>query len=262
MKPPVRPRRPHRPQGWRATASEWRRQVGLGLRQRRRLALGLALAAVAAVAASVFLVLAEAVVEGEPLAIDRALLLALRNPADPTDPLGPWWVELMMRDITALGSTAVLALLALSTLGYLLLLRKWGTALIVLCSVAGGAGASHVLKLLVQRPRPDLVPHGVPVLTLSFPSGHATSSAVVFLTLGALLASLQSSRKAAVYILASAASITALVGLSRVYLGVHWPSDVLAGWALGAGWAAACLMVSLWLRERSGQALPAQTDPA
>ncbi|UZD55255.1 phosphatase PAP2 family protein [Caldimonas aquatica] len=229
---------------------------GWALLRERGLLVPLGLLAAVSLAAWVFLELAGEVVEGETLALDRALLLALRDPADLSDPLGPWWVELMMRDITALGSTAVLALVGCAALGYLLLAGKWGSGLLVAASVGGGLVASQVLKLWIERPRPDLVPHGVPVLTLSFPSGHATMSAVVYLTLGALLAGLQPRRRMAAYILAVAVLLTGLVGVSRVYLGVHWPTDVLAGWALGAAWALLCLLVSTVLRWRAGQRLP------
>lgn len=239
---------------WRNRWPQWQR--------RRALARPLALALLVCVGAWVFLELADAVREGEEMALDRVLLLALRNPADLSDPLGPRWFELVMTDLTALGGGTVLTVLTLATLGYLLLLRKWGTALMVACSVGGGALASQLLKLLIERPRPDLVPHGVQVLTLSFPSGHATMSASVYLTLGVLLASLQGSRRAAVYLLLVAGLLTLAIGISRVYLGVHWPSDVLAGWSLGAAWALLCLMVSLWLRDRSGQALPALHEEA
>jgi undecaprenyl-diphosphatase len=222
--------------------------------ERRALLAPLLLALMAAFSAWAFIELADEVVDGETDALDRRLLLALRHADDPGDPWGPWWLELTMRDLTALGSTAVLTLVTLAAAGYLLLMRRAGAALMVACAVGGGLAASHGLKWLIERPRPDLVPHGVPVLTLSFPSGHATMSAVVYLTLGVLLASLQPSRRAALYLLGVAVLLTVLVGFSRVYLGVHWPSDVLAGWSLGAAWAAACLLVSQWLRRRSGQA--------
>lgn len=235
-----------------------RRWAGLppswALLRERGLLVPLGLLAAVSLAGWVFVELAGEVVEGETQALDRALLLALRNPQDLADPLGPWWLELMMRDITALGSTAVLALVGLAAVGYLLLAGKWGSALMVIASIGGGLLASQGLKLWIERPRPDLVPHGVPVLTLSFPSGHATMSAVVYLTLGALLAGLQPRGRMAAYILAVALLLTGLVGVSRVYLGVHWPTDVLAGWALGAAWALLCLLVSTLLRWRAGQA--------
>ncbi len=128
--------------------------------------------------------------------------------------------------------------------------RKGHAALFVLASVAGGALISQTMKLAYARPRPDLVPHGAEVFTASFPSGHSMMSAVVYLTLGALLARTQTDRAVKAYILAVAVLLTVLVGVSRVYLGVHWPTDVLAGWALGGVWALICLLVMLWLQTR------------
>jgi len=96
---------------------------------------------------------------------------------------------------------------------------------------------SFVLKDIMDRPRPDLVSHLVDVQTSSFPSGHATLSAVVYLTIGALLAREQPSRGLRFYVMAVAILATMLIGCSRVYLGVHWPTDVLAGWAIGSAWA-------------------------
>ncbi len=120
----------------------------------------------------------------------------------------------------------------------------------MLFSVIGGVIVSQGAKLAFARPRPELVPHGAEVYTASFPSGHAMMAAVVYLTLGALLARTQSGRNVKTYVLAVALTLTLLVGASRVYLGVHWPTDVLAGWALGATWALACWLVMLWLQAR------------
>lgn len=220
-----------------------------GWLHRRSLSGSLLLALLALGAAWVFFELADEVLDGTELALDRALLLALRTPGDPADPLGPWWVETMMADFTALGSVAVLTLVGLAAASHLLVLRKWGHALLVSVSVAGGMLLSHAVKLLVGRPRPDLVPHAVETLTASFPSGHATMSAAVYLTLGALIASLQPTRRGRLHVMAVAALLTVLVGTSRVYLGVHWPSDVLAGWALGTAWALLCLLGAQWLRR-------------
>jgi undecaprenyl-diphosphatase len=130
------------------------------------------------------------------------------------------------------------------------LARKRGAALLVLASVGGGALLSTLLKLSFERPRPDLVPHAVAVYTASFPSGHAMLSAVTYLTLGTLLARIQPRRRLRAYIVAVAVLLTLLVGTSRVYLGVHWPTDVLAGWCLGAAWAMLCWAVALWLQRR------------
>ena len=155
-----------------------------------------------------------------------------------------------MRDFTALGSTGVLTLMVLSVAGFLAMTRKGHAAIFVLVSVVGGMLISQTMKWAFARPRPDLVPHGAEVYTASFPSGHSMMSAVVYLTLGALLARTQSDRAVKVYILTIAVSLTVLVGISRVYLGVHWPTDVLAGWSLGGVWALLCWLVMVWLQTR------------
>lgn len=197
-----------------------------------------------------FVELAGEVLEGETLAFDKTILLALRSAADPNEPGGPWWLARMARDITSLGSTTILTLMTVAALGFLLLLRKRGAALLVLVSVGGGMTLSSTLKALVGRARPDLVPHGDIVVTASFPSGHAMLSAIVYLTLGALLAQFVAGRRVKAYLLVCAMLLTLLVGASRVYLAVHWPTDVLAGWCVGAAWAALCWIVAEWLQRR------------
>lgn len=218
----------------------------------------------AALSAYAFFKLADEVFEGETGRLDRAVLLALRNPADLSDPIGPAWLEETMRDITALGSTVVLALITVAVILFLLLSRKGGTALMVAASVAGGTLLSNLLKWGYDRPRPDLVPHGMAVYTQSFPSGHAMMSAVVYLTLGVLLARSQARLRVKVFLLSCAAFLTVIVGLSRIYLGVHWPTDVLGGWAVGAAWAALCWLVMLWLQQHGdveGESAPAPASP-
>lgn len=198
----------------------------------------------------VFLTLAGEVREGETAAFDKAVMLALRNADDLSDPIGPLWLEGVMRDVTALGSQLVLALMTLSVVGYLLLVGKRGAALLVFVSVAGGALLGDLLKLAFQRPRPDLVPHGVDVFTASFPSNHAMLAAVTYLTLGALLARLEKRRRIKLYFLTLSVFLTIIVGLSRVYFGVHWPTDVIAGWSVGAAWAMGVWLVALVLQRR------------
>jgi undecaprenyl-diphosphatase len=156
----------------------------------------------------------------------------------------------MFVDITSLGGTTVVTLITLAVLGYLLFDGKRAAALLVLISVAGGAALSSVLKLGFDRPRPDLVAHLVEVQTLSFPSGHAMVSAVIYLTLGALLAQVQAHNHLRAYILSVAVILTLLIGISRVYLGVHWPTDVVAGWCAGAAWAIGCWVIAAWLQAR------------
>ena len=211
-----------------------------------------ALGAMLAVAAGLyaFAELADAVVEGDTRAFDEFVLLGLRSAADPSDPLGPRWLEETMRDFTALGGMGVLALVTFAAVGFLVLTGKRRAAAAVGAAVLGGLLLSNALKWGFDRPRPDLVPHGQAVYTRSFPSSHAMLSAAVYLTLGALLARTQPRRRAKLYFLAVAAFVAVLVGASRVYLGVHWPTDVLAGWAVGTGWALLCWLVTLWLQKR------------
>lgn len=198
----------------------------------------------------VFAMLANEVVEGETHAFDEKVLLAMRNPADRTDPLGPHWAEELGRDFTALGGVGVLTLITMSAAGFLVLQRKLGAALLVLVAIGGGLLLSTLLKLGFDRPRPDLVPHGSYVYTASFPSGHSMLSAATYLTLGALLARVQPRRRLKAYLLMLATLLTLLVGISRIYLGVHWPTDVLAGWTAGAAWALLCWLVARWLQQR------------
>ena len=157
---------------------------------------------------------------------------------------------MMFRDFTSLGSPSVLALVTIAVVGYLWLERERGTALFVLLAVAGGATLEMLLKVGFARPRPELVSHLVDVNSFSFPSGHATMATITYLTLGVLLASAQEHRRMKLYLLAVATFLALLVGISRIYLGVHYPTDVLAGWCIGAAWAALCWIVFHWLQGR------------
>ncbi|MBS9403239.1 phosphatase PAP2 family protein [Halomonas sp. TRM85114] len=197
-----------------------------------------------------FVELAEEVSEGDTQSLDETLLLSLRNPADHTDPLGPGWVEELGRDFTALGGVGVLVLVSLGSLGYLLLARRYRAALFASVAVPGGILLSTLMKVGFDRPRPDLVPHDSLVYTASFPSGHAMMSAVTYLTLAALLTRVHPELRLKAYILVVAILLTLLVGISRVYLGVHWPTDVLAGWTAGAAWAALCWLAMRWMQRR------------
>jgi undecaprenyl-diphosphatase len=210
----------------------------------------LVLLALAAAGLWAFVAIADEVVEGETISFDRALLVALRNPSDLSDPIGPPWVEELFRDFTALGGVGVLAFLTFAVIGFLLLERRKRAALLILAAVGGGLLLSTLLKEVFSRPRPDLVPHGSYVYTASFPSGHSMMSAATYLTLGALLARVQPRRRLKIYILCVAILLTLVVGFSRVYLGVHWPTDVLAGWSVGAVWALLCWLVARWMQRR------------
>lgn len=197
-----------------------------------------------------FAELLDEVVKGKTHVFDRAVLLAFRNPHDLSDPIGPKWVEGAFREITSLGGMAVLTLMTIAVIGFLLIDHKRAASLLVLVSVFGGAMLSSLLKLGIHRPRPDLVAHLVEVHSASFPSGHAMLSAVTYLTLGALLSRVEGPRRIKIYVLTVAVMLTVLVGVSRVYLGVHWPTDVLAGWCAGAAWAMLCWRIALALQRR------------
>lgn len=221
----------------------------------------LVLPGIAAAALWGFVALVDEMLEGEIRDIDSRLLLALRNPQDASDPLGPGWVEELMRDITAFGGTGPLGFITLAGIVYLLLRRRRRTALFLFAAIAGGQLLSSALKLGFDRPRPDLVPHGMEVYTASFPSGHAMMTAIVYLTLAALLARSERRRRLKAFLLLLAACVTLMVGISRVYLGVHWPSDVLGGWMIGSAWAAGCWTLTALLQRRGeleGEAAPAQ----
>ena len=191
-----------------------------------------------------FIEIVNETLEGDAHRFDRALLLALRSANDPADPIGPHWLDTSMRDLTTLGGYAVIVTIAVLALGYLAILRNWAAIVLVIASLAGGTLLNSVLKGAFGRPRPELVAHLVTVETASLPSGHAMMSAVTYLTLGALLARVQPWWPLKMYIIGAAVVLTLLVGFSRVYLGVHWPTDVLAGWCMGAAWAMGCWLVA------------------
>ena len=197
-----------------------------------------------------FAEVADAVSEGETHQVDRTILLSMRNAEDLSDPVGPLWLEELGRDVTALGGVAVLVLLSLATAGYLLLMGNRQAALLVAVAVIGGILMSTLVKAGFDRPRPELVPHESHVYSASFPSGHSMMAAVVYLTLGALLARIHSRYVVKVYFMALAILLTVAVGVSRVYMGVHWPTDVLAGWSAGAVWAVLCWLGALWYQHR------------
>ncbi len=189
-------------------------------------------------------IVAEHVIAQGAFRFDPAILIALRQPDDPARLIGPVWLAETARDITALGSTVVVVLVLAIGVGYLWLTRRRPVALMLIAAVGGGQVLSSVVKWLVARPRPDVVPHLAEVSTASFPSGHSTLSAVAYLTIAALLAQAHGERRVRIFIMAVALALTVLIGISRLMLGVHWPSDVVAGWALGAFWALACWLLA------------------
>ena len=186
-----------------------------------------------------FVLLASSI-EGDPYWLDRAILLGLRTPGDLADPLGPELLEKFLTDVTALGGRAVLGLAGILVAGYLAMLRQWGSIALLVVALVGGSALSDAMKMLMDRPRPDVVVHLLHVQSPSFPSGHATYAALAYLTFAALLSGALTSRMVRAYVLWCAIFLAVLIGFSRVYLGVHYPSDVLAGWCLGSAYAIAC----------------------
>ncbi|MGQ2967537.1 MAG: phosphatase PAP2 family protein [Allorhizobium sp.] len=194
-------------------------------------------ALVAALVAYFLFELTGEVLEGETRAFDEGVLLMLRDPADPAMPRGPAWLTKMMVDITALGGVTVLTLLVTLVVVYLALRQKYRTALFVTASILGGWALSSAMKLGIARPRPEVVQHLVEVTDMSFPSGHAMLSAITYLTLGAMLSRLEERASLRYFFPLVAVVLTMIIGLSRIYLGVHYPTDVLGGWAAGMVWA-------------------------
>jgi undecaprenyl-diphosphatase len=197
---------------------------------------------VAMASVSLFVALAWAVASGTVSAVDAAFLGALRSEADPTDPLGPAWLESAIRDLTALGGNAVLILITLGATAWYVARGERQAAWLLLCSAIVGVALSFGLKDLFDRARPNEIHHLQTVYTASFPSGHAMNALIIYLNLG-LLASRSASPPAARWVAQLlAATIVIGIGLSRVYLGVHWISDVVAGWLAGLAWVGLCWM--------------------
>ncbi|MBZ4395632.1 phosphatase PAP2 family protein [Myxococcus sp. XM-1-1-1] len=232
---------------WRGLWAQWARMSDRNVAVTRLFGMLLLLA----VCCLGFIALSDEVTEGETQDFDERVLRLLRSPQDPSLPRGPWWLRLTAEDVTSLGGAPVLFLVTLAVCGFLLLVRRYRTLLLVLVATVGGTLLNGLLKQFFSRPRPSVVPHLKEVMTTSFPSGHAMLSAIVYLTLGALLAQLTERRRLKAYILTVSLLLPVLVGLTRVYLGVHYPTDVLGGWVAGLAWALLTALSARGLRRRS-----------
>jgi len=199
-----------------------------------------------------FLALAGEVMEGETLAFDKKILLAFRKAADPSRPIGPPWMSGVLLDLTSLGGPTVITLVVLAVVGFLLLQTRYWTAFFIFMTAVTGELVSYAMKSVFERPRPTVVPHLREAFSSSFPSGHAMQSAIIYLTLGAVLMRITESRLTKIYCCAVAMLLTFLVGLSRVWLGVHYPTDVLAGWIVGLFWASVCWLAAQRYEVRAG----------
>jgi undecaprenyl-diphosphatase len=200
----------------------------------------------------IFIRLSDDVFEGDTRQFDEWVLGALRHDTDRAVLKGPRWLLWGAEDITALGSPTVLGLTVLAVTGYLFLHGLYRNGLFIFVASTGGWVLNWVLKAVFARARPEVVPHLREVVSSSFPSGHALTSAAVYLTLGALLMRIAEGRLAKYYCIAIAMLVTFLVGCSRVLLGVHYPTDVIAGWLIGMSWALLCWTVERFLEHRAG----------
>jgi undecaprenyl-diphosphatase len=199
------------------------------------------------IAATIFFDLATDALKGDYLPLESKIMQAMRHGGEP---LGPRGTEAVIRDITSLGSAVVLILMTLLILGFLCISGRLRVAALIAIATAGGQALNLALKQAFTRERPDVTLRLVEVTSTSFPSGHAMASSIFYLTMGALLARTARQRREKTYFVASALLITFMIGLSRVYLGVHYPTDVLAGWCAGTAWALLCWFVADWLGRR------------
>ncbi|MGE5565818.1 MAG: phosphatase PAP2 family protein [Parcubacteria group bacterium] len=204
---------------------------------------------IAGLGVSLFLWIADEMQEEGPHGIDERVLMFLRPGGNPHDALGPAWLQRAATELTTLGGTTNLTLIVLIAVAFLLLHKRVASALFVVTAVLGGTGISEVIKALFGRDRPPLMYRAVTSANASFPSGHAMLSTITYLTLGALLAQVMPRRRQKVFVFATAVILALIIGASRVYLGVHWLTDVLAGWSLGAAWAMICWLAAWSIRR-------------
>lgn len=199
--------------------------------------------------------------EGETGAIDSRILLALRRPGDLATPIGPRWLQETARDITALGGFTVLFLVVGLAAILLWLHRRRAQSIGLVAAVVAGELAAQAIKTLIGRARPDLVPHLDLVYSSSFPSGHSTLSPIVYFTLAGIVSAGERGKTPKLLLIGGAVLLVAAIGVSRIYLGVHWPTDVLAGWALGTAVALAATLALHLVAPHRGGAVVAAPGP-
>jgi undecaprenyl-diphosphatase len=198
----------------------------------------------------IFVQIADEVAENEYLDLETRILYSMRESSDISKPVGPEWLPVVMRDVTALGGETVLALVTIFIAGFLYLKKEKRSLYYIIAASIGGAVMGQILKLLFFRERPDVALHLMPAMSKSFPSGHSMMSAAIYLSLAALLTRTQKDNKIRVYIISAALLLSFLVGISRIYLGVHYPTDVLAGWTVGLAWAVICWLAAKYMETK------------
>jgi undecaprenyl-diphosphatase len=201
-----------------------------------------------------FAVLAAAVSLHLSMGFDRAIILSLRDSTNIARPLGPDWFAETMRDITSLGSVVVALGFAAIVSGYFLWSGHRGAAALLFGSAVGALLLNNLLKFAIDRPRPDAILQAARVFTSGFPSGHATLSCVTYISAAALLGTSSHELRVRRYMMAVAILVVALIGFSRIYLGVHFPTDILGGWCIGAAWVCSCYPAMRKLRPQNQHA--------
>lgn len=198
----------------------------------------------------VFLEIGDAISAGETRKFDLSILEFFRSEDDFSKPAGPSWITNFMTDVTALGGGYVLAIMSVFVLIFLILQKHYDAFWLLLAATAGGALISFGLKEIYGRERPDLEFRLITTTYFSFPSGHSMMSAVLYLTQAAIVARFQRTWKIRIYILSAALFLTLIIGASRVYLGVHYPTDVIGGWTIGLAWASFCWFAAWYIQRR------------
>jgi undecaprenyl-diphosphatase len=182
--------------------------------------------------------------------IDMQILRAFRYPDNLKRPVGPGWLFEVMRDITSLGGSTIVSLITFFVIGYFILKKQYSMLFLVLAAVIGGAVMDLELKELFGRIRPEIIPRLIPEKSYGFPSGHSMMSAIIYLSLASLIARMQVRRIDKIYVISVAIFLSLMIGISRVYLGVHFPTDVLGGWSLGLAWAALCWFIAWYISKK------------
>lgn len=207
----------------------------------------------------IFIELADEVSEGSTQDFDQVVVHSLRDTEDLSKPIGPFWVKAFFSDITALGGGVVLSFLSLILAVYFFLIKNYRSLVLVLIAAMGGGAIGFLLKEVFMRPRPDIIIRLTEATSYSFPSGHSMMSAVVYLSLAAILSRNLVQLKLRVFVISVALFLTFFIGVSRIYLGVHYPTDVLGGWSAGLAWASLCWFVAWYFEQKATRKLKKKT---
>jgi undecaprenyl-diphosphatase len=188
------------------------------------------------------------------------ILKSFRYPGNLARPIGPPWLFEVMRDVTSLGGSTIVFLITIFVIGYFLLQKQYGMLFLVLAAVIGGAVIDLELKELFSRIRPQIIPNLIPEKSFGFPSGHSMMSTIIYLSLASLIARLQVRWRDKIYIISVAIFLSFMIGISRLYLGVHYPTDVLGGWSLGLAWAALCWFIPWYISKKRSEEIKKSGD--